>query len=65
MPFLYNFVYYTICNYILGQRCKVIFYQDDEKNCCIAKATEQFFEEVLMKKNKHIGLKYSYIWYYK
>lgn len=33
------------------------------KNYCVAKATEQFFEEVLMKKNEHNGLNYSFTWY--
>jgi hypothetical protein len=33
-----NFIFniYTNCNYKMGQRCDVIFYQDDEKNRCIA-----------------------------
>ena len=39
------------------------FYQDDEKNRCIVITTELFFEEVLMKKNKHVGLIYCCNWY--
>ena len=31
---------------------KLFFYQDDEKKCGIARVTSQFFEEVLMKKNR-------------
>jgi hypothetical protein len=27
---------HTKCNYKIGQICEVIFYQDDENNCCIA-----------------------------
>jgi hypothetical protein len=34
------------CNYEIGQRRAVIFYPDDEKNCCIVWTMEQFFEEV-------------------
>jgi hypothetical protein len=28
---LYSFLYYTKCNYKIGEICEVIFYQDDEK----------------------------------
>lgn len=55
--YLHNFdknYMYTKCNYKFGYIGDVIFYQDDEKNLCVAKATELFFEEVLMKKNEHI-----------
>jgi hypothetical protein len=34
------------------------------KNRFIALVMELFFEEVLMKKNKEIGLNYMGIWYY-
>ena len=47
---------YTKCNYKIGQICEVIFYQDDENNCCIAIVMELFFEEVMIKKNEQIGL---------
>jgi len=53
----------TKCNYKIGQICEVIFYQDDENNCCIAIVMELFFEEVMIKKNEQIGLICSYIWY--
>jgi hypothetical protein len=53
----------TKCNYKIGQICEVIFYQDDENNCCIAIVMELFFEEVMIKKNKQIGIICSYIWY--
>ena len=43
---------YTISGYKIGQRCEVIFIQDDDKNHCIAFATELFFEEILEKKNE-------------
>jgi hypothetical protein len=46
----------TKCNYKIGQICEVIFYQDDENNCCIAIVMELFFEEVMIKKNEQIGL---------
>ncbi len=54
---------YTKCNYKIGQICEVIFYQDDENNCCIAIVMELFFEEVMIKKGKHVGLNYISIWY--
>ena len=54
---------YTKCNYKIGQICEVIFYQDDENNCCIAIVMELFFEEVMIKKNEQIGLICSYVWY--
>jgi hypothetical protein len=43
---------YTISGYKIDQRCEVIFFQDDDKNHCIAFATELFFEEILEKKNE-------------
>jgi hypothetical protein len=36
------------------QRCEIIFNQDDEKNRCTARATELFFEEVLMKRTSRL-----------
>ncbi len=42
----------TISGYKIDQRCEVIFFQDDDKNHCIAFATELFFEEILEKKNE-------------
>ena len=59
-----DFLSNTKCNYKIGQICEVIFYQDDENNCCIAIVMELFFEEVMIKKNEQIGLICSYIWYY-
>jgi hypothetical protein len=44
--------YNTISGYKIGQRCEVIFFQDDDKNHCIAFATELFFEEILEKRNE-------------
>jgi hypothetical protein len=49
-------LFYTKCNYKIGQICEVIFYQDDENNCYIAIVMELFFEEVMIKKNEQIGL---------
>jgi hypothetical protein len=43
---------YTISGYKIDQRCEVIFFQDEDKNHCIAFATELFFEEILEKKNE-------------
>ena len=53
----------TNCAYKIVQRNEEIFYQDDEKNSCVTKATELFFEEVLIKKNKFIGRLYMRHWY--
>jgi hypothetical protein len=44
--------FYTISGYKIAQRCEVIFFQDNDKNHCIAFATELFFEEALAKKNE-------------
>jgi len=46
------FGFYTISGYKTDQRREVIFFQDDDKNHCIAFATELFFEEILKKKNE-------------
>ncbi len=46
------FISYTISGYKIDQRCEVIYFQDDDKNHCIAFATELFFEEILEKKNE-------------
>jgi hypothetical protein len=40
----------NVCKIV--QRCEVVFFQDNDKNHCIAFATELFFEEVLRKKNE-------------
>jgi hypothetical protein len=45
---------YTISGYKIDQRCEVIFFQDDDKNHCIAFATELFFEEILEKKTSRL-----------
>ncbi len=58
-----NCINHTKCNYEIDQRCDVTFHQDNEKNPCIALTMEGFFEDVLMKKNKQIGLFCRYIWY--
>jgi hypothetical protein len=47
-----SLVPYTNYIYKKVRRCEVIFYKDNQKNRCIAYATELFFEEVLMKKNE-------------
>ena len=35
---------------------RLVFYQDNRKNCCVAMPTEPFFEEVLLKNNEQFGL---------
>ena len=47
-----SFQAYTINVYKIDQRCEVIIFQDNDKNHCIAFATELFFEEILEKKNE-------------
>lgn len=42
----------TISGYKIAQRFEAIFFQDNDKNHCIAFATELFFEEALEKKNE-------------
>jgi hypothetical protein len=43
---------YTISVYKIDQRCEVIFFQDNDKNHCIALATELFFEEDSSEANR-------------
>jgi hypothetical protein len=39
------------------------FFQDKDKNHCIAFVTQLFFDAVLSKKNQYIKLIYMYNWY--
>jgi hypothetical protein len=47
---------------IQSKDAKLFFYPRDEKNRCIALATELFFEEVQIKKKKKIGPFYMCNW---